>query len=297
MRFIKDVNLSSLTTIRIGGIAKYFFEPRNIQELKYALHFAKDNNLEVFFLGRGANTIFGDFDGLVISTRRIRGLRVSRKGNNFLIEAMAGEPLSEIVNLAIKENLEDLYKLAGFPATVGGAVAMNAGAFGYEISRHLSEVTFVSWDGEIYRLSKSEMKFSYRSSPFPEIGMVLSAVFEVPVASRDIREEHRRILSIRKEKQPINMPTCGSTFKNPPGDYAGRLLERVGMKGYRVGDVAFSDLHANFLVNLGNGTFSQVLKIIERAKRRVFEEFGIVLEEEVRIVESGSAYGRKVCGA
>ncbi|MDW8066848.1 MAG: UDP-N-acetylmuramate dehydrogenase [Aquificaceae bacterium] len=294
---MRDVNLSSLTTIRIGGIAKYFFEPRNVQELKHALHFAKDNNLEVFFLGRGANTIFGDFDGFVISTRRIRGLRVSRKGNNFLIEAMAGEPLSEIVNLAIKENLEDLYKLAGFPATVGGAVAMNAGAFGYEISRHLSEVTLVSWDGEIYKLSKSEMKFSYRSSPFPEIGMVFSAVFEVPVASRNIREEHRRILNTRKEKQPINMPTCGSTFKNPSGNYAGRLLERVGMKGYRVGDVAFSDLHANFLVNLGNGTFSQVLKIIEGAKRRVFEEFGIVLEEEVRIVESGSAYGRKVCGA
>jgi len=199
-----------------------------------------------------------------------------------------------VVKLGVELNLEGIYRLAGFPASVGGAVAMNAGAFGFEVSKALKEVLFLDWEGNIQRISRKDLEFSYRKSPFPERGMVLEAVFEFKKAKGSVREEYEGIKNKRKATQPINMPTCGSTFKNPEGNYAGYLLERVGMKGYRVGGVAFSNLHANFLINLGKGSIDEVYKILEEAKRRVYEEFGIKLEEEVRIIESGSPYGRKV---
>jgi UDP-N-acetylmuramate dehydrogenase len=128
------------------------------------------------------------------------------------------------------------------------------------------------------------------------MGIILEAVFFFPKLNYSVYEEYERIKSKRKESQPIQIPTAGSTFKNPPTDSAGRLLEKVGMKGYRVGQVAFSEKHANFLINLGGAVFEDVVKIINHAKRRVFEEFGIELEEEVRLVESSSAYGWKVTG-
>ncbi|MFN4012801.1 MAG: UDP-N-acetylmuramate dehydrogenase [Aquificaceae bacterium] len=292
--FIKNLELWPYTTIRIGGKALYFCEPRNLEELRYALFFALDKSLPLFILGRGSNTIFGDFEGLVISMRRFEGFGVKREGDLFHITAQAGVLLSKLIHLSLKEGLEGFYRLVGFPATVGGAIAMNAGAFGYEISEHLREVAFLDWDGQLHIAKKEELSFSYRSSSFPELGVVLMGAFAVPRAKGDIREEYKAIKERRVSKQPLNLPTCGSTFKNPPGHFAGKLLEEVGMKGYRVGDVAFSEKHANFLINLGRGTYEQVLKIIQEAKRRVFESFGISLEEEVRLIESGCTYGRKV---
>jgi len=297
MSIQKSVKLSPFTTIKVGGIAKYFSQPTDEEELKHAIFFAQDKGLEVFPLGRGANTIFGDFDGLVLSTANLRGIEIENRDEYFLIRAKAGTPLSELVKLSLEENLEGFYRLGGFPATVGGAVAMNAGAFGYEISQHLVEVVFIDWEGRLQIAKKEDLHFSYRKSLFPELGIVLMATFEVPTAMHKVEEEFERIRKKRKQTQPINMPTSGSTFKNPQGEYAGRLLEKVGMKGYRMGDIAFSELHANFLVNLGRGSYKQVVKIIQEAKKRVFEEFGIVLEEEVRLVEGCGAYGRKVCGA
>ncbi len=290
----EGVNLAPFTTIGVGGLAKYLSQPKSEKELRHSLFFAFDRGLEIFILGRGANTIFGDFDGLVVSMRAFKCLKVKREENFFIVEAEAGVPLSELVKLSLRENLEGIYRLMGFPATVGGAVAMNAGAFNYEISQHLVEVVFMDWEGEIHKIKREELNFSYRYSPFPELGIVLSASFKVPVSKSSVKGEYEFIREKRKKTQPINMPTSGSTFKNPPEDHAGRLLETVGMKGYRMGQIAFSHLHANFLINLGGGSFEDVVRIIQEAKRRVFEEFGITLEEEVRLVEGSSAYGRMV---
>lgn len=292
--FSRNVNLSPFTTIRIGGIASYFFEPKSLEELKYSLLFSLEKAIPIFVLGRGSNTIFGNFHGLVLSMRAFDGVKVIQRGEKGIIIAQAGVKLSKLISLSVRENWEGLYRLVGFPATVGGAVAMNAGAFGYEISQNLREVVFINWEGRIERAKREDLEFSYRSSPFPKLGIVLSALFEVSRARERVREEYKRIKDIRLSKQPINMPTCGSTFKNPAGDYAGRLLEKVGMKGYRIGDVAFSEKHANFLVNLGRGSYEEVIKIIQEAKRRVFESFGIKLEEEVKLIESSGAYGRAV---
>ncbi len=296
MKFVKNVSLANFTTIGIGGVAEYFCEPKEEEELRRALFFALERDKPIFPLGRGANTLFGDFRGLVISMRRLRKLSVRERDGKLFVSAQAGVPLNELVALALKENLEGIYRLAGFPATVGGAIAMNAGAFGYEISQNLVCLSFMDYEGKVHRLKKEEIAFSYRFSPFPQMGLVLEAEFEFKRARADIKTEYEAIRKKRKESQPVNMPTCGSTFKNPPGYHAGKLLEEVKLKGYRIGDIAFSEKHANFLVNLGRATYEQALKIIQEAKRRVYESFGVELEEEVRLVEGCGFNGWKVCG-
>jgi UDP-N-acetylmuramate dehydrogenase len=292
MRVEKEADLRNYTTIKIGGKASFLCFPATYEEIFHAVRMAQDKGLPVFFLGRGSNTIFGDYKGVVIMTREFKEIKVRRKGNKVFVSAECGVPLSELVKLAVNMNLRGIYRLVGFPATVGGAVAMNAGAFGCETSQYIRSLLVMAWDGTIERLSAEELSFGYRSSPFPQMGIVLRADFEFATADFDVKKEYQLIKERRKRTQPINMPTSGSTFKNPPGTYAGQLLEKVGMKGYRVGDTALSDLHANFLVNLGRGKFTEVIKVLQEAKKRVYEEFGIELEEEVRIVESCGAYGR-----
>ncbi len=297
MRLEKEIALSKYTTIGIGGVAKYMAFPENTKQVRECLKIAQWEDIPLFVLGRGANTIFGDFEGIVINTKMLRDLKIRERDGGLEITAQAGVPLNTLVELGVRENLEGIYRLVGFPATVGGAIAMNAGAFGYEISQHLKAVKFLSYEGEEILLKREELNFSYRSSPFPSMGIILESVFFFPKLNYGVYEEYERIKSKRKESQPIQMPTAGSTFKNPSTDSAGRLLEKVGMKGYRVGQVAFSEKHANFLINLGGAVFEDVVKIINHAKRKVFEEFGIELEEEVRLVESSSANGWKVSGA
>jgi len=290
----KNVSLKEYTTIKVGGIAKYFAKPRNVENLKECIKISKEEGLSLFVLGKGANTIFGDFDGMVVYTKHLEGIQIKERDKGFYVKVQCGVPTSLLVKLALSENLEGVYKLAGFPASVGGAIAMNAGAFGYEIKNDLLSVEFLDWDGKVHVADVKDLAFSYRSSPFPDLGIVLSAEFFFKVAQNPIREEYERIRHKRVKTQPVNMPTSGSTFKNPDGYYAGKLLEMVQMKGYRINGIAFSDIHANFLVNLGDAKFQDVKSIIQEAKRRVYERFGIELEKEVKIVESGCFDGWKV---
>ncbi|WP_457601612.1 UDP-N-acetylmuramate dehydrogenase [Hydrogenivirga sp.] len=294
MKLGRDVDLSRLTTIRIGGKAKLFAEPETPEELRELILFSRDRDIPLYILGGGSNTILGDINGLVVSMRKLSGLSVSESNSRFVLNVFAGTPLREVIALSVRENLRDVYKLVGFPATVGGAVAMNAGSFGVEFSQFLKRVSFVSWSGELQEVSVEELSFSYRASPFPSEGVVVSCLLELERSEEPVGDEFTRIRKLRKESQPIDKPTSGSTFKNPYPEYAGALLERVGMKSYRAGGVSFSEKHANFLVNHGEGKFTDVLTLLSEAKRRVYEEFGIELEEEVRLVEDSGADGWKV---
>ncbi|WP_333784984.1 UDP-N-acetylmuramate dehydrogenase [Thermocrinis sp.] len=297
MKLERKVSLSKYTTIRVGGVADFIAYPKDFEDVKECIRISQWEDMPLFVLGRGANTIFGDFRGMVINTKLLDDVKVKDLGYGLEVTAQAGVSLNTLVELGLRENLEGIYKLAGFPATVGGAIAMNAGAFGYEISNHLKSVKFMLYNGEVVQEHRENLEFSYRRSPFPEKGIVLEAVFFFPKVDYPIYQEYESIRLKRKKTQPVQMPTAGSTFKNPPSHSAGRLLEEVGMKGYKLGNIAFSEKHANFLVNLGKASFEEVIKIIDVAKRRVLEEFGVELEEEVRLIESSSPYGWKVCGA
>ena len=294
MELLRNFDLSRLTSIRIGGRARYLLIPESVEDLSKAVLMSREKDLPLFLLGGGSNTIFGNVEGFVVSLSRIRGMKVRENKNGLTVEALAGTPLKEITSLALKENLEGIYRLLGFPASVGGAVAMNAGAFGVEIKDFLIEVRYLDWSGELRTAGKDELEFSYRSSPFPELGIVVSCLFEFRKSSKPVGEDYRRVRDLRKKTQPINVPTSGSTFKNPLPRKAGELLEKVGMKGFRVGGVAFSEKHSNFLVNTGGGSMEDVRRLVEEAKRRVYEEFGVKLEEEVRLIEDSGADGWKV---
>ena len=293
----KDYPLKHLTSIKVGGKALYYAEPKNFKELSELIKFSRAYDIPIFILGNGSNTILGDIRGIVVHTSKLKGIEVKRLNEKFIVEALAGTHFKEIIKLSLKENLKGIYKLLGFPASVGGAVSMNAGAFGAEISEFIKEVYFVSWEGELIKVSRDELDFSYRKSPFPRIGVIYKAVFEFEVSRESVYESYHKIRKIRKAKQPINLPTSGSTFKNPEGDYAGRLLEEAGLKGFRLKELAFSEKHANFLINFGKGSFSEALDLINFAKEKVYNTFGVILEEEVKLIENSGSDGWKVLGA
>ncbi len=294
MEILRGVDLSPFTSIGIGGRASLLARARDVSTLRELVRLSRGEGIPLFVLGGGSNTIFGDVEGLVVSMRPMRSMEIREENGGVAVTAQAGVPLREIVSLALRENLEGVYRLFGFPATVGGAVTMNAGAFGVEMADFIRSVTFMDWEGGLHRLHRGELGFSYRRSPFPDLGVVVSCELFFRRGGGAVREEYSRLRRKRKSTQPLNLPTSGSTFRNPPGAYAGELLEKVGMKGYRIGGVAFSDVHANFLVNLGGGSFGDVLRLVEIAKERVREEFGLELEEEVKLVESRCADGWKI---
>jgi len=296
MFFLKYFPLKDFTTIKIGGRASFYAQPSNLKEISLCIDFSKSRDIPFFVLGNGSNTIFGDVKGLVISLKNLQGIKVKEFKGKFILETLAGTPLKDLIRFCVRENLKDFYKLLGFPASIGGAVSMNAGAFGVEISDFLKEVYFIDWKGKLQKAKREELSFSYRKSPFPELGIVYKVVFELEKSEENVLSEYERIRKIRRERQPINLPTSGSTFKNPEGNFAGKLLEEVGLKGFRLKNVGFSKKHANFLVNYGEGTFSEVLDLISIAKERVYENFGILLEEEVKLVESSGSDGWKILG-
>ncbi len=294
MELEKNAPLREYTTIKVGGKALYLARPASLGELRLTLKLAREENLPLCVLGRGANTIFGDVEGVVLHTGLLRGVEVRESEKEVEVKALCGTPLKEIHRIALKAGAEGFYRLYGFPASVGGAVAMNAGAFGVEISDFLKEVCFLSWEGELVSLKREELDFSYRSSPFPEIGIVFWAVFRLRKTERDVKKELERIRRERIRKQPLNLPTSGSTFKNPPGHFAGKLLEEAGLKGFRLGRVGFSEKHANFLVNYGGAEPQEVKELIGLAKERVRTLTGFLLEEEVRFLEARRSDGWKV---
>ncbi|NPA33270.1 MAG: UDP-N-acetylmuramate dehydrogenase [Aquificae bacterium] len=297
MEVERDVPLRAFTTIRVGGQAKFLTKPGSPKELKEAIEMSRALDVPVLVLGGGSNTILGDIGGLVILTRYMSGMSVKEEGDTFTVDALCGTPLRELVKLSLSENLAGVYKLSGFPASVGGALAMNAGAFGTEISEFVEEVELITWEGERVALKKEEIDFRYRGSPFPKLGVLVRARFKFRREKGSVRERYETLRRRRSLSQPLGARTSGSTFKNPKGDFAGRLLELAGFRGFRLGRVGFSEKHANFLVNYGDACFGEVLELVSLAKERVREELGVSLEEEVKLVEDSGFDGWKLLGA
>ncbi len=290
MRSIKNeelVDLSKMCSIRIGGKAKKVYFPSSGDEIRMLLIEALEKDKRFFPIGIGSNTVFSDgiIDLIFVSTRYLKKYSIKQEGKNYYIEAEAGVSFKTITNIVKKLNLERFENLSGIPATVGGAVVMNAGAFGTEISEIVEEVHWFDREGNLHLLKRDQIDFSYRKSPFQKEGFVYKVVLKLKPSKKDIKSIIKKHLEERNKKQPLEYPTAGSTFKNTPDYPAGYLLEKAGLKGFRVGNVAFSEKHANFLINLGGGKFKELKKLIETAERRVGELYHIKLEKEIQIVE------------
>lgn len=273
------------TSWRIGGPADIFAEPASREEMQLTVSYAHERSIPLIIIGAGTNILVSDkgFRGIIIKVGS--GLdRISVNEN--LITAGAGAKLSRLAAAARDAGLGGFEFLAGIPGTVGGAVVMNAGANGSSVGTLVIEILLLNPDGCFIKKTKDEMKFGYRSSILQdEQTVVMEAVFSCYRRDKEaVREAMEAYIKKRKDTQPLQYPSAGSIFKNPPGDSAGRLIEAAGLKGERVGGAQISMLHANFIVNLGGATACDVLMLIDRARKKVLECFGLELKPEIKVI-------------
>lgn len=280
-----DVPMSRHTSFRIGGPARRMAFPESREQLVILLGLAEECGVQPFLLGRGTNLLVSDrgLDTLVIKTaERMTGIR---RLDDVTLEADAGVLLSRLAVYAQQAGLAGLEFAHGIPGTLGGGVVMNAGAYGGELKDVVTEVTALYLDG-VKVLTPAELDFSYRHSVFSAgEGIVLGAKVKLESGDPDaIKAKMDDLMARRKASQPLELPSAGSTFKRPTGYYAGPLIEGCGLKGCRVGGAEVSSKHAGFVVNVGGATCADVLALIEKVQKTVYDAHGVMLEPEVKII-------------
>lgn len=283
----ENVSLKEFTTIKIGGTAKHIYFPKDEEETRKLILMARDRGGHIFPIGLGSNVIFSDkvHHNIFISTKNLKRYSITQVGDDVYLDLLAGVSFKTIVQLVKKYNLEGFENLSGIPATIGGAVCMNAGAYGSEIMDIVERVFWFDDDGNLVESSNQEITRSYRYSQFQEGGFIYRVIIRLRKTEKNIEERIKQHLLDRNKKQPLDLPTSGSTYKNPLPLYAGRLLEEAGFKGKRIGDIGFSYKHANFLVNYGDAKFGDLVELLYQAEEEVYQKTGIRLEREVKIVE------------
>lgn len=283
IEFTQNEPLSEHTTFKIGGPCDYFVKPTDLDQVIATVNAAKKCAIPYFILGNGSNLLVSDLgiEGAVISLAEFSG--ITADGNT--LSVLSGTRLSALCSYALEQSLGGMQYFWGIPGTVGGAVYMNAGAYGGEIKDILIGVTALI-DGEIKRFSANECELSYRDSIFKKNGgIILSADFGLrPMQKEQIRAEMDTLIARRKDKQPLEYPSAGSVFKRPKDNFAGTLIEECGLKGYSVGGAMVSPKHAGFIVNTGGATASDVRRLIEYVKETVFMQKSINLESEIIFV-------------
>lgn len=283
--FRYDEPMSRLTSFRIGGPADLLVEVETPEELVSTVEYCKKMSIPWFLLGRGSN--------LLVRDEGIRGV-VLRLGKGFQytkiegskLRAGAASALAVVAEAAVRNGLSGLEFASGIPGSLGGAVFMNAGAYGSEMRDVVLEVNLYRPYKGFKTLTNEEMKFAYRSSGLQhEEGIVLEVLMNlVPGDENQIRERMNNLNLRRKEKQPLEFPSAGSTFKRPEGNFAGRLIEEAGLKGKRLGNAQVSPKHAGFIINLGGATAREVLDLIDLVRREVHKKSGVWLEPEIKVI-------------
>lgn len=277
--------MSRHTTFRIGGPADYFLIPETVHEIREILKICREENLPYFILGNGSNLLVSDkgYRGVIIQLYRNMS-RVSVEGT--CIRAQAGALLSAIAAAAKNASLTGFEFAGGIPGTLGGAVVMNAGAYGGEMKDVLSEVTVLDKNGEILTLSSGELKMGYRTSIVKSAEyLVLEASISLKEGNQEeIRDRMKELTEQRTSKQPLEYPSAGSTFKRPEGYFAGKLIMDCGLRGYCVGGAQVSEKHCGFVINTGNATAEDVRILMKNVSDMVYEKFGVILEPEVKFL-------------
>ena len=274
--------LSKYTSYRIGGPASLFLVPADKSDAVDLSVYLQQSKIEFVVIGNGTNVLVSDkgIEGIVMNLEK--GLNKISKENNFVV-AESGVMLARFVDFCIQNKFTGVEKLSGIPGTLGGAILMNASAFGCSISDYIIEIEVVR-NGEVVPVKKDDSLFEYRNSGFKN-DVILCAKFNLPSGDSDKMMKIRHVyLQKRNQKQPLNYPSCGSVFKNPVGQHAAKLIEDAGLKGLHVGDAQVSEKHGNFIVNIGKAKANDVIQLINQIRKTVFDKFGIVLEPEVKLI-------------
>ena len=282
-RIYKEEPMKKHTTFRVGGNADYFVEPKTEEEVKNVVSLCKSEEMPYFILGNGSNLLVGDkgYRGVIIQICKEMN-QIEVQGTSLLVQA--GALLSKVGSAALKAGLTGFEFASGIPGTMGGAVFMNAGAYGGEMKDILAEVTVLDERGEVRVLKKEELGLGYRTSAVAKKGyVVLSARVELQSGDKKKIEARMQELKVqRTTKQPLEYPSAGSTFKRPEGYFAGKLISDSGLRGFQVGGAQVSEKHCGFVINKENATASDIVELMNQVIEKVQNEFGVTLEPEVR---------------
>jgi len=276
------------TTYKVGGTCKYFITPKDLEELIDLLKYLRDNSIKYMVLGNGSNTIFSskEYDGVIINLNNINDIKID--GEKIYVEA--GYQLIKLSMDALNNSLSGLEFAAGIPGNIGGAIFMNAGAYKSDMSELVETVTFLDENLELKTLKNEELDFSYRKSIFQKNNyIIISTVLKL---NKGDKEEIKALMDKRKarrlESQPLEYPSAGSVFRNPSEDiFAGKLIEDLGLKGYKIGGAKISEKHANFIINDGDATGEDIKALIDLVKAKVKEKYNIDLHVEQRFINFG----------
>lgn len=281
----RDFTLAPLTTMEIGGKCSLFIEPNSEVCLREVLGACRAGNIPYFLIGKGSNLLINRFSGVIVKIGSALG---GCEFNGQLVTAGAGGSLSALCAAAADKGLTGIECLYGIPGSVGGALYMNAGAFGGEMKDFVRSARCLDENGNIVELSAKDMELSYRHSVFcKKRRCILSVTLELERGDTSvIKEKMKEIAKKRRDRQPIEYPSCGSTFKRPQNGFAAALIEECGLKGYTIGGAQVSEKHSGFVINKGGATFEDVMNLVRYIKRTVFEQKGIELECEMLILDS-----------
>ncbi|AEP02246.1 MAG: UDP-N-acetylmuramate dehydrogenase [Heyndrickxia faecalis] len=281
---LEDEPLSKYTFTKTGGKADILIFPETYEEVQKTVRFASLNGVPYTILGNGSNLIIkdGGIRGIVLILTKLA--KISHTGND--ITAQCGAAIIDVSRYALKQKLTGLEFACGIPGSVGGALYMNAGAYGGEVKDVLKSALVLTKTGEMKRLEKSDLSFQYRKSSIAENGEIaLEGTFSLePGDAQEIKAKMDELTDLRESKQPLEYPSCGSVFKRPPGYFAGKLIQDSGLQGKRIGGVEVSTKHAGFMVNVGGGTATDYMNLIKFVQKTVKEKFGVDLETEVKII-------------
>ena len=285
-RILKNEPMSRHTSLRIGGNTDYMVFPATIDEIRLTIKLCRKYDMPYYIMGNGSYLLVSDsgYRGLIIKlSDRFSNISVEEDGT---VLAQAGVLMSKLSNVIAANSLTGFEFGAGISGTLGGAVAMNAGAYGGEMQQVVISATVIDGDGNIRTLSNKELEFGYRSSVIQKKDLcVLEATLKLNKGDkRQILDKIRELNHLRQSKQPLDKFSAGSTFKRPEGHFAGKLISDAGLRGFQIGDAAVSEKHCGFLVNKGNATAGDFMKLIKEVTRIVNEKYGVLLEPEVKFL-------------
>ena len=284
----KKIKLSKYTTIKVGGLAEYFSLPCNANDLIKLIKWSNVNKQECRIIGAGSNLLINNIflKGLTICTKRMRSIKINTTSG--IVEAEAGVMLPTMSNILAKNGLQGGEWTVGIPGTVGGAICMNAGSGNFSFAKNLLSVKVINIKSlEISNIQKKDIDFQYRFSPFQQNNLhIISAkmLFEPKGDIKKLLETTRRTLKRKTETQPYDLPSFGSVFKNPTNTYAAKLIEELGLKGFKIGGAEISTMHANFIVNSSTANSQDILDLITVIQQKVLQKKGIFLQPEVRMM-------------
>ena len=288
-RIKQNEPMKNHTSFKIGGPAEFYIKITSIKELQKILEFAKKEKIKITILGNGSNVLVSDsgIKGIVIRTN-LKEIKIEPKEQNKIeITVDDATPIGFLAQKLLKEEITGFEEISGIPGTIGGAILMNAGAHGKEMKDIVTEITAIDYNGKIHKFTNEQAKFTYRNSIFSSVKYIIlkEKIILEKGNAKEIKAKMDEYAQFRKEKQPIEYPSAGSTFKRGTDFITAKLIDDAGLKGYTIGGAKVSEKHAGFIINTGNATAQDVLDLAKYVTNKVYEKFGKKIEFEIKIVQ------------